>query len=619
MGFLIGCNYWASHAGPDMWRNWNEDAVILDLDLLSNNGVQIVRIFPTWRDFQPIIPVYAGACNLRHYVLEGEREPENEYWIDTVMMKRFARFCDLCSQRNIKIIVGIVTGWMSGGLFIPKAMYGKNLLTDSVAQLFEQRFVRGIVTYLRDKEAVFAWDVGNECYALQRLENEYDAANWTAMITANIRSCDNSRPIISAADNCVQHSDDGCKWTIDVQAEFCDILARHPYPYWSQYGYKDYTASYRTMIHATAQTKYLSDLGGKPCLVEEIGTMGPMICSDELAADFARVNIFSVWANGSNGFLWWCANDQTNLMTYPYIDNMCELELGLLDVHHNPKPVLTEFKKINEIISGLDFDLPKAEEDAVLIVSGTKDCWKKAYFTYGIAKQAGLNVKFTTGEKDLPESNVYILPSISGHYIMRRDIYIKLREKVKEGATLYISNESGILSEFSEITGMKVIDSCNIQENETVVTDNYSISFKRNRRYNISPQNASVLAHDSSENPAVTVNNYGSGKVYYVNFPLESGMADEENAFDSQRYKLYRDIFKEQLQSIEIVTENQNVAITRHKDRNGNIICVAINYSKEPQHPNFLLKKGIKINNVYYGDIEKINPFDACIFTAISD
>lgn len=614
MGFLVGCNYWASNAGADMWRKWDEEVVISDLDLLSENGVKIIRAFPTWRDFQPVMPVYGGCKNLRHYIMEGDKEPENEYWIDTVMIKRFSRFCDLCYERDIKVIVGIITGWMSGRLFIPTAFFEKNLLTDTTALLFEQRFVRGIVTFLRDKKAIYAWDLGNECYALEDVKSKYDTANWTATMVANIRSCDNTRPVISSGDNSVQHSDEGY-WTIDSEAEFCDMLVRHPYPYWSKYGYKDYTASYRTMIHATAQTKYFSDLSGKPCLVEEIGTMGPMICSDEIAADFARVNIFSLWANGSNGFLWWCANDQTNLTSYPYIENMCELELGLLDVNRRPKPILRELNKINTILSGFDFEMSKATEDAVLIISGTQDCWKKAFFAYGIAKQAGINVRFTTGEKELPETDLYILPSISGHYIMNRNIYLELKQRVKSGATLYISNESGILSEFCDLTGMKVIDSCNVSDALYINEGTYDITFSRTRRYNIDVENANVLAYDSLGIPAITVNNYGKGKVYYVNFPLECSMADEDNAFDSNRYKIYCEIFCDKLKEIEIISQNPNVCITRHMQKDGSIICVAINYSAETQYTDFTLKDGVTIGKIHYGNIKEIAPFDACIFT----
>ena len=27
MQFILGCNYWASNAGTEMWVNWNEEAI----------------------------------------------------------------------------------------------------------------------------------------------------------------------------------------------------------------------------------------------------------------------------------------------------------------------------------------------------------------------------------------------------------------------------------------------------------------------------------------------------------------------------------------------------------------------------------------------------------------
>lgn len=612
--FLIGCNYWASNAGADMWRDWDEAAVIEDLDILSDNGIEIVRVFPNWRDFQPIMPIFGGVGNILRYAMEGEKEPENPYWLDPVMLDRFSRFCDLCYERNIKIMVGLVTGWMSGRTFIPSLLYGKDLLTDPTALLFEQRLIRGIVTLFRDKKAIFAWDLGNEVYALQITDNSDVTANWTAMMTANIRACDNTRPVISAADCSVQNSDGYGNWKIEAEAEFCDMLVRHPYPFWSQYGYKDYTKNFRTMIHATAQGKYFSNIGDKPCMLEEIGTMGPMICSDEIAADFIRVNSLSAWANGMTGLLWWCANDQTNLSSVPYDENMCELELGMIYENRKPKPVLKEVKKIRDILANVDFELPKAQEDAVLIVSGERDCWARAYSAYSVAKQAGLNVRFTTGEKPLPDSDTYILPSVSGHYIMRRNIYLDLKQRVYNGATLYISNQSGILAEFCELTGMKVIDSCNTNDDLKVTTDNYTIEFKRTRRYNIQPETAEVLAYDSLGIPAICVNNYGKGKVYYVNFPLEMGAIDENNAFDKERHKVYREIFKDKLNELEIRTDNQYISITRHKQADGSMICVAINYSENTQKCEFVINENYEITDAYYGKREEIAPFDACIF-----
>jgi hypothetical protein len=84
----------------------------------------------------------------------------------------------------------------------------------------------------------------------------------------------------------------------------------------------DKMLSVRTLLHATAETVYFGTVSGKPCLVEELGTMGPMICNEETAARFMRVNLFSNWANGAMGVLWWCANEQSHL-TAPPMTGIC--------------------------------------------------------------------------------------------------------------------------------------------------------------------------------------------------------------------------------------------------------------------------------------------------------
>ena len=52
--FLTGCNYWSSEAGLRMWRDWSEAAVEKDLAALKECGMNTVRLFPLWPDFQPV-------------------------------------------------------------------------------------------------------------------------------------------------------------------------------------------------------------------------------------------------------------------------------------------------------------------------------------------------------------------------------------------------------------------------------------------------------------------------------------------------------------------------------------------------------------------------------------
>lgn len=611
--FILGCNYWASNAGTEMWRNWDVNAVKEDLDILTKHGVEYMRVFPNWRDFQPIIPLMEGQGKIMEYRLEGDILPQNPYYLDEKMMDRFSQFCDICEEYNIKLIVGLLTGWMSGRLFIPSGLFGKNLFTDPTALLFEQRFIKGFVSRFKDKKTIFAWDLGNECNCMSPSENSYISENWTGIISNAIRANDTTRPVVSGMHSL--SSDPTSTWSIQGQAEFNDILTTHPYPYWVGYVRKDEIGTFRTTMHATCETKLYADIGKKPCLVEEIGTMGPMMCSNERAGDFLRCNMFSNWANGSLGTMWWCANEQTNLTTVPYTWNMCEVELGMITADRKPKPVLEEMGKFSEFLKSLKFNLPKAKTDAVCILTQNQSQWGVAYMTYCLAKQSNINISFTYCSQTLPESDVYFLPSINMHWVMPGETYAELKKRVYNGAVLYISNEDGILSGFEDLAGLKVLDASLINENGYLELDGEKIDFKRSRVYRIEKSDAEILAYDNLNIPAISKHRYGKGTVYYVNFPLESMLLEESNAFDTNRYKIYRKIFSETIQKHDIISENPYIALTEHIDGD-NIYCVAINHSQHSQNPQFILN-GCTIGEVYYCSPEKINPFDAVVFKII--
>ena len=122
MEFILGCNYWASNAGIEMWREFEPDTIDNDLKILSTHGVKYLRVFPLWRDFQPVKPTYAAGGKLSEYVMENGTKPQNDYFLDENMMARFSHFLDICNKYNIKVIIGLITGWMSRGLFVPTAL-----------------------------------------------------------------------------------------------------------------------------------------------------------------------------------------------------------------------------------------------------------------------------------------------------------------------------------------------------------------------------------------------------------------------------------------------------------------------------------------------------------------
>ena len=58
--YLLGFNYWASHAGIRMWSEWDEKIVEKDLVCLKNAGADTLRVFPLWSDFQPLTATGSG-------------------------------------------------------------------------------------------------------------------------------------------------------------------------------------------------------------------------------------------------------------------------------------------------------------------------------------------------------------------------------------------------------------------------------------------------------------------------------------------------------------------------------------------------------------------------------
>ena len=605
--FMLGVNYWASHAGTDMWRDWNEDIVEKDLKLLADNGLDVLRVFPNWRDFQPVKPVLGGGHSMREYRMENDQYPGNPCYLDEVMLERFERFCRIADKNGLKLIVGLITGWMSGRLFVPAALYEKNIFTDPTALFFQQLFIKGFVGRMKGQKAVCAWDLGNECNCMDQAHKREEAYSWSSVIVNAIQSCDQTRPVISGMHSLELEG----VWNIQDQGELTDILTTHPYPFWVEHCQRTPLNSFRTLMHATAQTQYYASVGRKPCLVEELGSMGPMICEEETAADFLKVNLWSNWANGSPGVLWWCAFDQTQLTAPPYDWNMCERELGMVDVNRQPKPSLLCMREFKKQMDSLELELPEKQTDGVCILSRGQAHWGIAYMSYILAVQAGLTLDFAYCEQELPEAGMYFLPSICMD-VMSKKSYFDLKKKVYDGASLYISMKDGFLTEFREFTGLKVITAEKSSRQGTFWWEESSFAYRKPYHIRLAAERAEVLAEDDGGNPIFSVASYGAGKVYFLNFPMEEMLLEEENGLEAPCYHFYEKAAEAVLGKRKIRKTNPYVGMTLHQGTD-NTYAVLVNYSAEIQDAGILCPGSEKTISCLFGNVEQIEPFGAAI------
>lgn len=608
MDFILGCNYWASNAGADMWRDFDAECIDEDLRALSGGGVTHMRVFPNWRDFQPVMPLLRGHGILDDYCMEGEAPAENPYYLSEVMLERFNLFLDLCDKYRIKVIVGLITGWMSGRLYVPSALYGKDVLTDPTAIYFEQLFIRGFVSRFKSRDTIYAWDLGNECNCMGDADR-IRAVNWTATIANAIRAEDASRPVVSGMHG-IEASRESA-WQIRDQATWNDILTTHPYPFWCAHTRNDRILSLRTTMHATAQNKYYSECGGRPCLAEEIGTMGPMLASNDAAADFMRTNLFSLWSNDAVGVMWWCAHEQTMLSAFPYSTNMVELELGLLNADRSPKPVMKEIGRFKEFLCGLDFELPPADTDAVCLLTQGQKQWGICYTSHVLARLSGLNFRYAYADDGIPEAENYIMPSVNGITVMNARYFKELKERIAEGANLYISMDNGVLSEFEKLTGLRVIDSYQAPETKSFTLGGRDYTFTTKRTYLLESVGADVIARDNTGNPVLSVYKYGKGTVTYLNFPLEENLIDGHDAFSDGDHEIYRYIFAPLYSALPIKVEGDGVYTTYH-GCGDTVYAVAVNHSPDRSEIR-ILSDVYKPTKVYHGGLDAVDAWDSSV------
>ena len=91
--FSVGCNYWASHAGISMWHQWDLAEVEKDFAAMKETGMNTVRLFPLWSDFQPVQFAYGQRGIPAEFVFaDGSPLPAKglgHYGLSEVMLQRF--------------------------------------------------------------------------------------------------------------------------------------------------------------------------------------------------------------------------------------------------------------------------------------------------------------------------------------------------------------------------------------------------------------------------------------------------------------------------------------------------------------------------------------------------
>ena len=631
---FVGVNYWGSKSGVHMWRadEWDEVTIEKDVASLAAVGVEVMRVFPTWSEFQPLARErkYQGVPCL--VMREGsDEEIFDPLWLDPGAVARFEKFCEIAERHNVKLMVSLVTGWMSGRLFVPRIVENLNPITDPEAVMWEGRFARAFVRRMKEQKAIVAWDLGNECNCMGKVETIAQAWMWLNTISSAIRMEDLSRPVISGMHSQTSNGfgpqwDKRNNWNLQTQGELLDVLTPHPYPASFRIeANRGPFNSFRNALHPTSQCLFYSAVAGKPAFPQEVGSLGPRMSPEWMAARGMRQQMFTCWAHGLGAYLWWCAFDQLHLGYTPFNSSAMERELGILhaDADRTPKPEAMAIKEFRTFRDSLSFKtLPSRRTDGVCIVSERAEFYHQTFGALMLSKAAGFDLEFAAADsRDMPESNFYVIPSGNGWETYGQKMWETLMERARRGATVLVSRGADAgYSNWLEFTGLE----------QTLYHKGRNVSFEfEGRKMSVrdshtaeqKPIDCEVVAKDSAGNVVVSVKRLGKGKVIVVNFALEKCIVEQEgevvdNGFSNELWRIYSFAAREAGVKRLVTKDDPRLILTEHPRSDGSCLVVAVNTHDTPVAAP--IKVAGTIGNVWNGTLRdgvlSIRENDGCVF-----
>jgi len=350
--FPVGVNYWPRRKAMYWWKDFDRDEVAEEFDVIAGLGMSLVRIFLLWEDFQPL-PTVVSPTALAD--------------LETV--------CDVAAERGLGVDATFFTGHMSGPNWAPVWLLGgsdpvpeerqvvsganedagayRNPFVDAEALDAAELLLREVVGRLRDHEAVWAWNLGNEPDNFALPPDDVSGPAWARRMFSAIRALDDRHHVTVGLHSPSLTSHNGLR--ADRMFGNADMAVMHTYPIYANFGATALDPD--TVPFATALTAALSK---RPALMEEFGactappgsatttwgwqalgrSWSQIMLSEEVLAEHVAEVLPRLVEIGATGALLWCYADyDQRLWDRPPCDTkLHERHFGLLRPDGSLKP-----------------------------------------------------------------------------------------------------------------------------------------------------------------------------------------------------------------------------------------------------------------------------------------
>ena len=611
--FFTGINYWGSEAAINMWESFDAESVEKDFQALTGCGVTHLRVFPLWPVFQPLKALY-GPKEVYEFGMGEDCLPDTpagRAGVSEEACEKFEVFCNLAEKYGLKLIVALITGHMSFRLYTPPAFEGRPILSDPTVMKWQRRFIKYFVGRFRSMPAIVGWDLGNEVNSLPGLDGKHPDTFfvWCAAMADAIRSVDTLHPILSGIDNSTIATGPS---NLKNAGELFDIHTTHPYHIFTTN--TEPLCSMKPICDLPYRCRISEDIAGIPTFVQEFGAIGYANCSQKTEADFYRASLLTTLAHGFHGTMWWCAFDQGEFDYAPYRWNTIGSDYGFFDRNRTPKPVAEANLAFRELLEKLPNGLPAHQTDACVLVpreNGDSASQLNGILraTYILAKQANMDVRFSYALDPIPDAKLYILTGLTHNKTITKQRLDALLEKVKDGATLYLSLDAGLFRQLPEITGVEISYREQVRKTVSLRWNGHDLPISTQYIYHPESSHAEPLAVYDGQEAVFFRHAFGKGTVYLLTLPLERHLAEMPNIFNKADIPPYHEIYRELARSAGVRrlcdSCHPHIRLTEHPIDEDHAYIFAINYSGKAAKTKLTLQEGFTFSESVYGPLPR--------------
>ena len=373
--FTLGVNYWPRRKAMYWWSDFDAEEVREEFTQIAGLGMQVVRIFLLWDDFQPAPDVVA---------------PERLRDLTTV--------CDIAATLGLGLDITFFTGHMSGPNWAPRWLLDeneppmapgklvsggevvnigyRNMLTDPTALDAQRLLLRTVVGALREHPGVWMWNLGNEPDLFALPPDRETGRAWVREMTDLIKSIDPVHPVTCGLHSASLFS--AKPFRIDDTYTITDVAVMHSYPMYVPWLDNPLDPDFVPFTCALTTA-----LCGKPTLMEEFGgcTAPPgepsqvwewtsygtprdqFMASEGDFADYIAAVLPRLVQVGATGAMIWCYADYTPDLydRPPCVESIHERFFGLVRPDGSLKPhaeVIRRFAESTPTVQPATHTLP---------------------------------------------------------------------------------------------------------------------------------------------------------------------------------------------------------------------------------------------------------------------